>query len=81
VCGDIGAYVSYRVQVEFSNEDNFSPLKFCGMLKPTNDFTSLFGQQYVPFENIYIITPAEMMFANRAFMGKFLLRERTILAL
>ena len=71
VRGDIGEYVSYRVQVEFSNEGNFSPLDFFGMLKPTKNFSFLFGQQHVPFENVYIITPAEMMFANRTFVGKF----------
>jgi hypothetical protein len=29
------------------------------------------GQSSVPFENAYIITPAQSMFANRAFIGKF----------
>jgi len=71
VRGDIGEYLSYRVQVEFSNEGKLSPLDFFGTLKPTKNFSFLFGQQHVPFENNYIITPAEMMFANRTFVGKF----------
>ena len=69
--GDVGGYVSYRVQVELSNEGVFSPLDLHGILKPTKNFSFLFGQQNIPFDNNYIITPAEMMFANRAFAGKF----------
>ncbi len=71
VRGDIGEYLSYRVQVELSNEGTFSPLDLYGILKPTKNLTFNFGQTHVPFENNYIITPAEMMFANRAFIGKY----------
>ena len=69
--GNIGSYLSYRMQVELSNEGVLAPLDLFGTLKPTKDFSFLFGQQSVPFENNYIITPAEMMFANRAFVGKY----------
>ena len=71
VRGDIGERLSYRFQVEFSNEGVFSPLDMFGTLKPTKNISFLLGQQHVPFENNYIITPAEMMFANRTFVGKF----------
>jgi len=71
VRGDIGEYLSYRVQVELSNEGVFSPLDLFGTLKPTKNFSFLFGQLNIPFDNSYIITPDEMMFANRAFVGKF----------
>ncbi|MDR0540793.1 MAG: OprO/OprP family phosphate-selective porin [Dysgonamonadaceae bacterium] len=69
--GDIGDYFSGRVQVELSNEGVFSPLDLYGVLKPSKNFSFLFGQQSIPFENAYIITPAEMMFANRTFVGKY----------
>ena len=71
VRGDIGEYLSYRVQVELSNEGVLAPLDLFGALKFTKNFSFLFGQQHIPFENHYIITPSEMMFANRAFVGKF----------
>ncbi|MDR2907320.1 MAG: hypothetical protein LBU91_04965, partial [Bacteroidales bacterium] len=71
VRGDIGQYLGYRVQVELSNEGKFDPLDLHGILKPTKNLTILFGQASVPFENSYIITPTEMMFANRAFIGKY----------
>ena len=71
VRGEIGEYLGYRVQVEFSNEGVFSPLDMFGTLKFTKNFSFLIGQQLVPFENVFIITPAEAMFANRAFIGKY----------
>ena len=71
VRGDIGAFLSYRVQVELSNEGAFQPLDLFGTLKPTRNLHFLFGQQNIPFDNNYVISPGEMMFANRTFVGKF----------
>lgn len=69
--GDVGEYLSYRIQVELSNEGVFSPLDLYGTINASPGVSVLFGQQHVPFENNYIVTPAEMMFANRAFVGKY----------
>jgi hypothetical protein len=69
--GDVGEYLSYRIQVELSNEGVFSPLDLYGTLKASPSISILFGQQSIPFENNYVVTPAEMMFANRAFVGKY----------
>ncbi len=71
VRGDIGEYISYRVQVEFSNEGTFAPLDLYGVLKPAKGLAINFGQTSIPFDNQYIISPAEMMFSNRAFVGKY----------
>jgi hypothetical protein len=71
VRGDIGEYISYRVQVELSNEGNFAPLDLYGILKPAKGLSINFGQTSIPFDNQYIISPAEMMFSNRAFAGKY----------
>ncbi len=69
--GDFGKYLSYRAQIELSNEGVFSPLDLHGILKPMKNLSIQFGQTSIPFENGYVITPAEMMFANRAFVGKY----------
>jgi hypothetical protein len=69
--GNVGEYLSYRIQVELSNEGVFSPLDLYGTLKASSKVSVLFGQQSIPFENNYVVTPAEMMFANRAFVGKY----------
>ena len=69
--GNISEELSYRVQMELSNEGVFQILDIYGTLKPTKNFSFLLGQQLIPFENSYIITPSELMFANRTFVGKF----------
>lgn len=69
--GEIGEYVGYRIQVDLSNEGVFQPLDLFGTLKPAKGVSINFGQTSIPFDNPYIITPAEMMFANRAFVGKY----------
>ena len=69
--GDISDYFSYRIQVDLSAEGNFSPLDLFGTLKPAKDLSVNLGQTSIPFENSYIITPAEMLFSNRAFVGKY----------
>jgi len=71
VRGDLGAYVSYRMQIEFSNEGSFSPLDLYGVLKPAKGLSFLFGQMLLPFENAFIVNPAEMLFANRAFIADY----------
>lgn len=71
VRGAIGDYVDYRIQVELSNEGTFSPLDLYGTLKSIDGLTINFGQSSVLFDNSYIVTPGEMMFANRAFVGKY----------
>ena len=71
VRGDIGEYLSYRMQMELSNEGRFEPLDLFGTMKPTKNLSFSFGQQNIPFDNNYIIAPGEMMFANRTFLGKY----------
>ena len=71
VRGEIGARLSYRLQVELSGEGVFQPLDLFGTLHLAKNFSFQFGQQFIPFENNYIISPAESMFANRAFLGKY----------
>ncbi len=63
-------FFGYRLQVELNNEGVFSVLDAYGILQ-AGKFSINMGQVRVPFENSYIITPAEMLFANRAFIGKY----------
>jgi len=71
VRGDLGDYMGYRLQIEWSAEGSFAPLDMYGVLKPIKGLSFQLGQTSIPFENSYIITPAEMLFANRAFVGKY----------
>ena len=76
--GNINTYSSYRVQVELSNEGKFSVLDLSGTLKPAKGLSLTLGQTSIPLFNTYIVSPSEMMFANRAFLGKYFLSTRDL---
>jgi hypothetical protein len=78
VAGDINSYSAYRVQVELSNEGKFSVLDLSGTLKPIDGLSLTLGQTSIPLFNSYIVTPGTMMFANRAFLGKYFLGTRDL---
>lgn len=78
VKGIINSYATYRVQVELSNEGQFSVLDLNGTLKPLKGLSLTLGQTGIPLFNSYITTPATMMFANRAFLGKYFISTRDL---
>lgn len=78
VRGDVNEFSSYRVQVELSDEGEFNVLDLSGTFKPIDGLSLTFGQTGIPLFNSYIVTPAEMMFANRAFLGKYYLSTRDL---
>jgi len=78
VLGNINTFASYRVQIELSNEGKFSVLDLSGTLKPMDGLSLTLGQTSIPLFNSYIVSPAEMMFANRAFLGKYFLSTRDL---
>lgn len=78
VRGNITDYASYRVQIELSNEGKFSVLDLSGTLEPIDGLTFTLGQTSIPLFNTYIVSPAEMLFANRAFLGKYYLSTRDL---
>ncbi len=69
--GDVNKYVGYRVQVELNSEGNFAVLDGFVNIRPANNLELSVGQTAVPFENAYLITPSEILFSNRVFIGKF----------
>ncbi len=71
VSGNINPYSAYRVQVELSNEGKFSVLDLSGTLKPIEGLSVTLGQTSIPLFNSYVVSPGTMMFANRAFLGKY----------
>src|SRR5690554_276314 len=81
VSGDIQNIYAYRAQVELSDEGEFNVLDFSGTLKPVKGLSLTLAQTSIPLFNSYIVSPGEMMFANRAFLGKYFLSTRDIGAL
>lgn len=78
ISGDINNIYAYRVQVELSDEGQFKVLDLSGTLKPIDGLSFTLGQTSIPLFNSYIVSPSEMMFANRAFLGKYFLSTRDL---
>ena len=78
IAGDINGAYGYRVQVEWSDEGQFKVLDLSGTIKPVKGLSFTLGQTSIPLFNTYIVSPNEMMFANRAFIGKYFLSTRDL---
>jgi len=79
--GKLSAPVSYRVQVELSSSGEFEVLDLSGTLNLFKNFYITLGQTGIPIYNSYITSPADIMYANRAFIGKYFTGTRDIGAL
>ncbi len=78
ITGDINSFYGYRAHVELSDEGQFKVLDLSGTIKPLKGLAFTLGQTSIPLFNRYIVGPGEMMFANRAFIGKYFLGTRDI---
>ncbi len=76
--GDFNTFSSYRAQVELSNEGKFKILDLSATLSPLEGLSFIIGQTSIPFFNSYVVSPSKMMFANRAFLGKYFLSTRDL---
>jgi hypothetical protein len=75
--GNVAPLVSYHAQLELSSNGNFQVLDLAGTVRPTENLWFLFGQVYIPLLDAYVTSPAQMMFANPAFI-QHLVRNRDI---
>ncbi len=78
VRGNINTFSSYRAQVELSDEGEFKILDLSGTISPLEGLSFTIGQTTIPLFNIHIISPSDMMFSNRTFLGKFYLGSRDL---
>jgi len=76
--GSVSERVSYKGQVELSNEGKFAVLDLYATLRLTKELSFSLGQMSLPFFNTYTVTPANLMFANRPFIGKYFAGTRDI---
>lgn len=76
--GNINTFSSYRAQVELSDEGKFKVLDLSGTISPVEGLSFTMGQTSIPLFNNYIVSPSEMMFANRAFLGKYFISRRDL---
>lgn len=63
--------ISYRVQIELSNQGKFEVLDLSATFEPLKNLTLTLGQTSIPLYNSYQTTPSQMLFANRSFHVKY----------
>ncbi len=78
VRGYLTHYFSYRGQIELSDNGNFKVLDLYGSFEPIQGLSLSLGQTSVPIFNSYTISPSNLMFANRPFIGKYFIGTRDI---
>lgn len=71
ITGGLTPIVSYRAQLELSNSGDFSVLDLYGSVAPLEGLKVQLGQFSIPIHNSYVTNPGKLMFANRAFIGKY----------
>ncbi len=78
VRGHLTDFLAYRGQLELSDNGNFKVLDLYGSFEPLRGLSLSLGQTSIPIFNSYVVSPANLMFANRAFIGKYFIRTRDI---
>ena len=78
VRGYLTHYFSYRGQIELSDNGNFKVLDLYGSFEPIQGLSLSLGQTSVPIFNSYTISPSNLLFANRPFIGKYFIGTRDI---
>lgn len=76
--GDVKPKLHYKAKVELSDEGEFKVLDAYGAYDATENLSLKIGQFSLPLFNSYITDPGTMMFANRAFLGKYFVSSRDI---
>lgn len=70
--GTINELMSYRVELDLSDEGKMKMLDAYVKFTPLKDLSFFMGQRKIPFSTDYIRNPAENIFANRSFLAKYI---------
>lgn len=70
--GTINDLMSYRVELDLSDEGVMKMLDAYVKFTPLKDLSFFIGQRKIPFSTDYIRNPAENIFANRSFLAKYI---------
>lgn len=72
VKGKVNNYVSYRAELDLSDEGKIKMLDAFVRFTPVKNLDFYLGQRKIPFSTDYIRNPAENIFANRSFLAKYI---------
>jgi len=78
VQGDVSKFLSYRFMVDFSAENKLSVLDLYAVLKPSKRLSFTLGQQGLSLFNPWTVSPNNVDYVNRPFVGKYFLSSRDI---
>mgnify|MGYP000446600481 CR=1 FL=1 len=70
--GKINNYMSYKVELDLSDEGKIKMLDAYVRFSPVNNLGFYLGQRKIPFSTDYMRNPAENIFANRSFLAKYI---------
>ncbi|MCU0455077.1 MAG: OprO/OprP family phosphate-selective porin [Bacteroidales bacterium] len=70
--GRINDYMSYKVELDLSDEGKMKMLDAYIRLSPLKRIDIYLGQRKIPFSTDYMRNPAENIFANRSFLAKYI---------
>ncbi len=76
--GKIAPFMSYRIQVELSDNGSFKILDLFAKFTPVKGLDITAGQASVPIFNGYTVSPGSLLFSNRPFIGKYFTSSRDI---
>lgn len=76
--GVVTSFFSYKAVVELSSDGEFQVLDLYGKFTPFERLSIILGQNSVPIFNSYTTSPAALSFANRPFIGKYILSTRDL---
>ena len=78
VNGNFNSIVSYKTEIDLSDEGQTKMLDAYIRLQPQNWWTFTLGQQKIPFSTDNLRSPHLLYFANRSFIGKQLTALRDV---
>ncbi|MFH0843422.1 MAG: porin [Bacteroidota bacterium] len=70
--GMINDYMSYRVEIDLSDEGKMKMLDAYVRFTPVRSLDFYMGQRKIPFSTDYMRNPADNIFANRSFLAKYI---------
>lgn len=76
--GQLTSAVNYQTQVELSSNGSFKVLDLYATVNIAEGLSLTMGQGGLPIYNNYTVSPGNLMFANRPFIGKFFTGSREI---
>ncbi|MEG2849070.1 MAG: hypothetical protein RR880_02425, partial [Bacteroidales bacterium] len=78
IVGGVNKFISYKFLMELSADGKFNILDLYAKITPAKGLSITLGQCPIPLYNGYTISPGQLDYANRPFIGKYFESTRDI---